>query len=73
MLPLSNKKEISIHAPARGATSRFNSFGEFVEISIHAPARGATVTESLLDAEVSYISIHAPARGATTCQTLLRG
>ncbi len=38
---------ISIHAPARGATQLFVDFGKNLAISIHAPARGATVAESV--------------------------
>ena len=34
--------KISIHAPARGATSRMERHGRNQQISIHAPARGAT-------------------------------
>ena len=33
---------ISIHAPARGATAYSKERGEYAYISIHAPARGAT-------------------------------
>ena len=33
---------ISIHAPARGATSRVKAISGATGISIHAPARGAT-------------------------------
>ena len=56
--------EISIHAPAKGATRQ--PHGELHEkaISIHAPAKGATaMTVSTTDTE--SISIHAPAKGAT--------
>ena len=35
--------EISIHAPARGATVFARFFSTLYTISIHAPARGATV------------------------------
>ena len=56
--------QVSIHAPARGATI----YGDYVcrdcLVSIHAPARGAT----RLDVELTIchnVSIHAPARGAT--------
>ena len=55
---------ISIHAPAKGATSirPFLLFRQF--ISIHAPAKGATC--GLYDIFVKCnISIHAPAKGAT--------
>ena len=34
--------QISIHAPARGATDGFSENAESLDISIHAPARGAT-------------------------------
>ncbi len=33
---------ISIHAPARGATTRYAPMCILIGISIHAPARGAT-------------------------------
>ncbi len=36
------KQEISIHAPARGATGHAYAFASTAKISIHAPARGAT-------------------------------
>ena len=56
---------ISIHAPARGATTAPSSADfSFVTISIHAPARGATFGPGAA-AEQKGISIHAPARGAT--------
>ena len=34
--------EVSIHAPARGATQFLTDCCEFFSVSIHAPARGAT-------------------------------
>ncbi|VDB01173.1 Octaprenyl diphosphate synthase / Dimethylallyltransferase / (2E,6E)-farnesyl diphosphate synthase / Geranylgeranyl pyrophosphate synthetase, partial [Olavius algarvensis spirochete endosymbiont] len=37
---------VSIHAPARGATTPFYLFGFEILVSIHAPARGATPTSS---------------------------
>ena len=55
---------VSIHAPARGATS-YNPVNDSpIDVSIHAPARGATL---LLDFSGWHklVSIHAPARGAT--------
>ena len=55
---------ISIHAPARGATSKRNLFRYSRHISIHAPARGATQIQRYA-ARLITISIHAPARGAT--------
>ncbi len=59
------KSEISIHAPARGATIMvaFGASAVFI-ISIHAPARGATEC-SIVGNYMTFISIHAPARGAT--------
>ena len=36
-------KEISIHAPARGATHVATNLTNGAKISIHAPARGATI------------------------------
>ena len=55
---------VSIHAPARGATSSSFFFPLYYPVSIHAPARGATtnVVGTFPDFDVS---IHAPARGAT--------
>ena len=55
---------VSIHAPARGATTCPNWDPDPERVSIHAPARGATITflEGFKDLGVS---IHAPARGAT--------
>ena len=34
--------EVSIHAPARGATREGEELEAAVNVSIHAPARGAT-------------------------------
>ena len=57
-------RRISIHAPARGATSCAACSTSSAQISIHAPARGAT-WEHTPPCVTLYISIHAPARGAT--------
>ena len=62
--------DISIHAPARGATRFSADVGINFNISIHAPARGATVIVVLF-VYVCNISIHAPARGATSCDVFL--
>ena len=56
---------ISIHAPARGATSGDCPPFARVVISIHAPARGAT-DGPISNLTLLLISIHAPARGATS-------
>ena len=58
------KKDISIHAPTRGATPHRGGLEEAMRISIHAPTRGATYTHAPPLTKTS-ISIHAPTRGAT--------
>ena len=55
---------ISIHAPAKGATSELPPLFGNILISIHAPAKGATRGGWSSDG-VLKISIHAPAKGAT--------
>ena len=57
--------DISIHAPARGATLYGLLSPSKIHISIHAPARGATVIVDPGVVGSTTISIHAPARGAT--------
>ena len=55
---------ISIHAPAKGATTLRKLNLHFSLISIHAPAKGATeITEN--GKTTRSISIHAPVKGAT--------
>ena len=56
--------DVSIHAPARGATGGWIDQSQSARVSIHAPARGATLCRPwrLL---LGLVSIHAPARGAT--------
>ena len=62
---------ISIHAPARGATSpSIQAYIKQMAISIHAPARGATMIKSMFGV-TNPISIHAPARGATTMACII--
>ena len=39
---VSDTQIVSIHAPARGATSSFDNEASKGPVSIHAPARGAT-------------------------------
>ena len=56
--------EVSIHAPARGATTDFLRQRHVGGVSIHAPARGAT-SEPREPQTRDCVSIHAPARGAT--------
>ncbi len=55
---------ISIHAPAKGATVPHLSEHYRIAISIHAPAKGATRGRRSQPAPFC-ISIHAPAKGAT--------
>ena len=38
-------REVSIHAPARGATGHVSREQAHIDVSIHAPARGATADE----------------------------
>ncbi len=59
---------ISIHAPAKGATLPVHSTIRTAIISIHAPAKGATVIYFCVFACYN-ISIHAPAKGATSGST----
>jgi len=62
--PEDGHPNVSIHAPARGATrERFLAHLRQL-VSIHAPARGAT-TAPIYAQAVRLVSIHAPARGAT--------
>ena len=67
--------QVSIRAPARGATRRQCLFGFADVVSIRAPARGAT--DGRLQREMRHaVSIRAPARGATLVPlsiNLLRG
>ena len=62
---LGDQSQVSIHAPAWGATLQRSNFPSMV--SIHAPAWGATAAGAGRD---SAVSIHAPAWGAT--ETFLR-
>ena len=42
-MDIEDSDEVSIHAPAEGATSIDGAFRDLYEVSIHAPAEGATV------------------------------
>ena len=57
---------VSIHAPARGATTIGGITFVLDIVSIHAPARGATFSAQGKGLP-AWVSIHAPARGATRC------
>ncbi len=56
--------EVSIHAPAWGATKLQGLDSTWLRVSIHAPAWGATDSDPDLSWLVT-VSIHAPAWGAT--------
>ena len=62
---------ISIHAPAKGATAQFQLGYKGLIISIHAPAKGATWVIPNIQL-FKFISIHAPAKGATVFHHCLR-
>ena len=62
--------DISIHAPAKGATIAQINFFIPIYISIHAPAKGATRLRHTLRGS-KRISIHAPAKGATAILTTI--
>ena len=55
---------ISIHAPARGATSRYTAQGELF-CNFNPRSREGSDPPSLYQFLLHHISIHAPARGAT--------
>ena len=57
--------DISIHAPAKGATTTVHGCMVTTKISIHAPAKGATLDFIYRYSLLCNISIHAPAKGAT--------
>ena len=57
-------RDVSIHAPAWGATPDIRRMGEELRVSIHAPAWGAT-REHPDPQSGLQVSIHAPAWGAT--------
>ena len=59
---------VSIHAPAKGATSNRASAPSPSLVSIHAPAKGATFSDKIINLPPG-VSIHAPAKGATLRNT----
>ena len=59
--------DVSIRAPARGATGVPLPLCETAPVSIRAPARGATPCGEVSD-DLDVVSIRAPARGATPAQ-----
>ena len=60
--------DVSIHAPAWGATASSRLPAMLNVVSIHAPAWGATPSVIFL-ASIQGVSIHAPAWGATQAIT----
>jgi len=62
------RKDVSIHAPTRGATRFRFLFSPSYHVSIHAPTRGATIYMQLKRHSL-LVSIHAPTRGATRSTT----
>ena len=64
--------QVSIRAPARGATPPRKPMLLFSRVSIRAPARGATA-QLVGDAGQGLVSIRAPARGATKKQSAKYG
>ena len=59
------RTQVSIHAPAWGATLAILHLGLSRRVSIHAPAWGATSLHRDLHSALRPVSIHAPAWGAT--------
>ena len=57
--------DVSIHAPAQGATKGTLRFDLQDGVSIHAPAQGATNIKLFTGHRKLKVSIHAPAQGAT--------
>jgi len=64
-------KNVSIHAPLRGATVSFIPSLQFLYVSIHAPLRGATNLSGIAW-HGGKVSIHAPLRGATHARRCVR-
>ena len=62
--------DVSIHAPARGATKFQAGMFYASVVSIHAPTRGATIAYCT-GTENVVVSIHAPTRGATSTPVLV--
>ena len=62
--PIRDRRTVSIHAPAWGATGRQWGIYYGTRVSIHAPAWGATSGGGSTGGD-SGVSIHAPAWGAT--------
>ena len=61
---LKPQNNVSIHAPAWGATHNHRGTSILAKVSIHAPAWGAT-NEFDFEQPLQDVSIHAPAWGAT--------
>ena len=57
-------RDVSIHAPVKGATNNEFRSNHRKNVSIHAPVKGATVFPEPFPL-VNVVSIHAPVKGAT--------
>ncbi len=66
--PNSFTMQVSIHAPARGATSGLVTWFSSLDVSIHAPARGATSVSSSSGASGAGFN----PRTRTGCDTVIR-
>ena len=55
---IENEVYVSIHAPARGATSSLTRSTYIIGVSIHAPARGATLSKAIDRRELQFQSTH---------------
>ena len=53
-----DRLKVSIHAPARGATTAYDKVAGKITVSIHAPARGATRLEKKGSFSPSFQSTH---------------
>ena len=62
-------RNVSIHAPTKGATLYSKRVLYIVLVSIHAPTKGATADE-LGWLYIFNVSIHAPTKGATSYRRL---
>jgi len=57
-------RNVSIHAPVKGATGISRAKYARGGVSIHAPVKGATI-DGYYDDDILHVSIHAPVKGAT--------
>jgi len=60
-------RDVSIHAPGKGATKQSIEMAKAFAVSIHAPGKGATEHMDSIRKD-NDVSIHAPGKGATLAQ-----